>query len=184
MNIIQPAHMNHARMGTVSVCIWGMIGEIRHCAIEIINGTKASCLAGSTCCKIAISPTTPRPGQLGANARLCGRSPAISRVFLPWVTRLTTRCSKGVSIPPKLTMATMNVASTVNGRVGRAHSDLCSGSEFALVLLPPQENASLSATQQQIQKKIFPRILWPKGLECSNYVLRERCKWRHSLERV
>jgi hypothetical protein len=42
MNIIQPAHMNNVRMGVVSACIWGMIGEICHCAIEIINGTMAS----------------------------------------------------------------------------------------------------------------------------------------------
>jgi hypothetical protein len=29
-------------MGTVSVCIWRMIGKIRHCAIEIINGVNAA----------------------------------------------------------------------------------------------------------------------------------------------
>jgi len=42
MNIIQPPHMNDARMGTVSVCIWRIIGKIGHCAIEIINGVNAA----------------------------------------------------------------------------------------------------------------------------------------------
>jgi hypothetical protein len=78
----------------------------------------------------------------------------------------------------------MNVALTVNGPSGVLTAISALAVRCALVLLPPQENASLSATQLQIQKKIFPRILWPKGLECSNYVLRERCKWRHSIERV
>ena len=37
MNVIQPAHMNHARMQTTSIRIWEKIREIRHGPTEIIK---------------------------------------------------------------------------------------------------------------------------------------------------